>query len=114
MTKTGQNFTMWSGNHVDLTITVYDSTGASKDLSGACGTWALSSTPLSASLVRKTSDAASDIVLSGSSMTVYIVPAETSTLQGAFHHEAQIRDSACKLVTVATGVVYINPKMIGD
>ena len=112
MTKVGQDFEMWAGDNCDVTVTVTDSTGASKDLTSGCVVWALAEAPASASLVRKTSDAASDIAISGCTFTVYLVPVETSALAGNYFHEAQVRDSAGKVSTVTVGNVVINGGVI--
>ncbi len=108
MTKVSQDFELWAGDNCDVTFTITDSTGASKDLTGGSAVWALSEAPASASLVRKTSDAASDVVISGCTFTVYLVPVETSALVGNYFHEAQVRDSASKVSTVTVGNVLIN------
>ncbi len=111
MTKTSQNFTMWSGDHKNLTYIVKDTNSASVDLTGGCVVWCLSDTETGASLVRKTSDSASQVTISGCSFTTYLVPADTSGLAGTYWTEGQFRSSASVTGTVATGLARINGDM---
>lgn len=107
MTKTAQDFEMWSGDHRNLTFIVTDSTGASKDLTDASVIWVLSENPTSASLVKRSTDSGCGITVSGCTFTVSLSPVHTSNLSGYYYHEAQVRDSASNVVTVAVGTARI-------
>lgn len=113
MTRTAQDFTMWSGDHKNLTYTVTDSTGASVNLTGASVAWVLSPGPTSGSLVRLTTDSGSGIAVSGCTFTVSLSPAHTSSLAGQYYYEAQVRDTVANVSTVAVGTAMINFDVAG-
>jgi hypothetical protein len=109
-----QDVTFWSGDHKDLIYTVTNaSTGASVNLTGASGYWVLSNGPTSGSILRLTSDSGSGITVSGCTLTVSLSPAHTTNLAGQYYSEAQIRDSASNVSTVAVGTVTINYDVAG-
>lgn len=104
---------MWSGDHKNLTYTVTDSNGASVILTSACAAWVLANDPASGSLVRLTTDSGSGITISGCTFTVSLSPAHTSGLAGTYYYEAQVRDTASNVSTVATGTAKINYDVAG-
>lgn len=112
-TKTGQDFTIWSGDNKNVTFTVTDSNSASVDLTGACVAWVLSNTPATASIVRLHSDSGCGITVSGCTFTVSLSPTHTSGLAGTYYHEAQVRDSASDISTVAVGTATIKFDVAG-
>lgn len=113
MTKIKQDFTMWSGDHKDLTYTTTDGDSASVDLTGASVYWCLAPDAESGSLVRLTTDSGSGITLSGCTFTVSLSPAHTSGLAGTYYYEAQVRDSETNIGTVAVGNIKINYDVAG-
>lgn len=108
MTRTAQDFEMWSGDHKNLIFTITGSDSASANLTGASAYWVLANDAKSASFARLTSDSGSGITISGCTLTVSLSPAHTASLQGIYYHEAQIRDSGSNVSTVAVGTATIN------
>jgi hypothetical protein len=108
MTTTGQNFEMWSGDHKNLIYTVTDASSASVSLTGASVLWVLSDQINGASLARLTTDSGSGVTVSGCTFTVSLSPVHTSGLAGVYYTEAQVRDSASNVSTVAVGTAKIN------
>ena len=103
---------MWSGDHLDIVVTVSDSTSASKDLTGGSVVWHLSETPTSASLIRRSTDSGCGVSLSGCTFTVSLSPVHTAALAGIYYHEAQVRDSGSNTATVMTGYAKIHKDAI--
>ena len=112
--KTKQNFTMWSGDHKELTFTTTDSDSASVDLTGTSVIWQLSETPTSGSLVKRSTDSGCGISISGCTYTVSLCPTHTSGLVGIYYHESQVRDTGSNVSTVAVGWATINVDAVVD
>lgn len=114
MTKLGQDFTAWSGDHKNLIFTVTNAaTGASADLTGASVIWVLAESPTGGSLVKLTNDSGSGITVSGCTFTVSLSPIHTSGLFGTYYHEAQVKDANSNISTVAVGAAKINYDVAG-
>jgi hypothetical protein len=112
MTSVNQNFVMFSGDDKTLRFTVLDSSSASIDLTGASVTWMLATDDKSASLIKKSTDSGCGISISGCTFDVDLSPSDTDGLTGVYYHEAQVRDSASDLSTVATGWANIKHDLI--
>lgn len=112
MTKTEQNWEMWSGDHKDLTYTVTDADSASVDLTSACVWWMLTDESKTASVLLRTADSGCGITISGCTFTVSLSPADTAGLAGAYYNESQVRTSGSVKGTVATGMGTINKDLI--
>jgi len=110
MTSTGQDFTMYSGDSNVITITVTDSAGAAKDLSGAAIVWSMA--PLVESektTIEKTNASGIAITGDGSAgiFTVTLAAADTAPLRGDYYHEAKITDGSNNVSTVTIGKVTV-------
>ena len=105
---------MWSGDHKNLQVTVYDGDGASIDLSGASVIWMVSEGVEGASLLKRSTDSGCGISVSGSTFTVSLSPAHTSGSAGTLYHEAQVRDGFGDISTVLTGHATIHADAITD
>ena len=114
MTRTNQDFEMWSGDHKNLQVTVYDGDGASIDLSGASVIWLMSEGVEGASLLKRSTDSGCGISVSGSTFTVSLSPTHTSGSAGTLYHEAQVRDGFGNISTVMTGHATIHVDAITD
>lgn len=121
MTTENQNFTMVRGDTKILIITVTDSNGDPVELvkAGLVFTWGFSQLWADDKgfnpppIVEKDSDG-SDIVLSGNTATITILPADTTTpdpLEGNFHHEAEVNDNGV-ISTVTVGIMTIDPDLV--
>jgi len=109
MTKVNQNFTAWSGDDITPRYTVQGAAASiGKDLTGASILWILVDQSSGASLIRKTTDTAGHFTVSGCTFDVNIAASDTSGLAGDYWSEAQVRDSASIIQTVAVGWVTIN------
>lgn len=114
MTKLGQDFIMWSGDHKNLTVTVTNAeTGGSADLTGGSVVWVLAESPTGGSLVKLTNDSGSGVTVSGSTFTVSLSPIHTSGLSGTYYHEAQVIDANNNVSTVTVGAAKINYDVAG-
>lgn len=90
MTKTGQNFDLWSGDDTTLEVTVLDDTGTPVVLTGATLTWKVF-TRLGSMLVVKTNG--NGIAITDAEHGVCVITltaADTDVLNGTYHHELQM------------------------
>lgn len=102
MTEVSQDFKMWAGDHRNLQFTVTGSDGSGQDLTGTSIKWVLKESVDSASLILKQTSG-SGITVSGSVMTVALVPADTTNLAGQYYHEAEVTDGAGNVSTTSVG-----------
>lgn len=111
MTKTNQDFTMWSGDDKTLTITVTDANDVVVDLTGASAlVWILKrSKHAAAILVTKGLGAGVTITDAENGIfTVDLNPADTAALtQNNYYHEAQITDASGNISTLLIGTANI-------
>ena len=107
MTTLSQNIEMWAGDYKDLIVTITGSDGAGYDLTGASITWVLEEAPASGSLIKK-QISGSGVVISTSTVTISLSPADTSGLAGMYYHEAEALDSASRVSTLFVGTLKIH------
>lgn len=93
MAETGQDFEMYQRTNFDLIVPITKKIdGSPLDLTGASITWALRQRMKSTSnLIMKTTP--SQITVSGNTLTVHLIPSDTTTLVGSFFHECKMTDS---------------------
>jgi hypothetical protein len=103
------DFTMYSGDTVNVAVTITDSNGDAVDLTGATSSWVLTSFSGSTVYVTKSSGAGT-ITYGGVSTnvaTVALTASDTDDLDGIFRHELEIVDSTNNVSTVCVGTVVI-------
>lgn len=94
-------FEMYSGDTRTLTVTVRDTSGAAVDLTGATARWALAKKVGQAALVSKSTGSGIELTdAANGEFTVTLDPADTADLVGDYWHEAEVTDSAGRVVTV--------------
>ena len=113
-TKPGEltpvDFVMRSGDDQIIEVTVKDESDVVVDLTGAAAIkWGLYDGPvLGVEQAVKTVGSGVTIVdAANGRFDIAIDPADTSSLEGRFHHEAEITDSASKIRTVMVGTATI-------
>jgi hypothetical protein len=94
-----QNFSVYSGNNKDITLTIKDEAGNTLPLNGATLRWMM--TNGTTTVTKQYPN------LSGNSCTIKLVPADTEGLSGNFKHEAELTDSLGNVSTVVTGTVSV-------
>lgn len=104
MTKRNQNFDMFAGDTKDIIVTMTDST----NLSGASVKWSLRRGGARGPLVASKTTS-SGVTTSGTSFTVRLSSADTSSLVGQFYHEAEVTDVSGNVSTVTIGEIKIEP-----
>ena len=103
-----QNFTMYSGDTQDITVTVVDDDSASVAMTGMSIEWVMARAPGQTAVVTKTTDD-SDITISGNTFSFTIDPADTTSLDGRYYHEAEATDGGGDIATVMVGWITIVP-----
>jgi hypothetical protein len=86
-----QNFEMYAGDTLDITVTLTDAEGAPLDLTGLTLWWGM------ADIVRQVDE----------SLVIHLVPADTEALIGAQRHQLRAIDISGRVETLLTGVVRI-------
>lgn len=115
MTKTAQNYTIYAGDTVELSVSVTDSiTGAAKNITGATIKWVLYNSRSSTATLTKTT--ASGITITDGVGGLYIItatPVETAAITpDIYYHESEITDSGGRVSTVFTGNITVKPSRI--
>lgn len=113
MTAKNQNFEMFCGDTHELPVTVRDSSGALKDITGAAVAWALAkSVKCDPEFTKATGSGIALTDPSNGLFTVTLNPADTLNLcPGDYYHEAEVTDSSGRVVTVMTGRVRLLPSI---
>lgn len=110
MTEERQDITadFYAGNKKDIRVTVRNSDGSAKDLTGAEVTYVIFTDPGKPVLVK--SSARSQITLTnpvGGVFTVHILAFDTLGLSGTYRHQANVVDAAGVEETVMSGKIVI-------
>lgn len=111
--RTHQNFELRQGDQRNVVITVYDSTGALLDLTGASLTWVLITSEWGELLLSKTVDNGITIAPNQTSnkgeLTVSLLPADTASLEPrAYTHQLRATQPAGPPELVTDGEVTLN------
>lgn len=100
-----QDFEMFSGDDFDIVVTVRDTAGVAKNLTGTTAVvWNLAKRAGGTALLSKT--LGSGVVLTtplSGVLTITLAPADTAGLAGPYYHEVQLVDAAAKKMTVLRG-----------
>ena len=96
--KAQQNFEMWSGDTVDITVTVTDAAGAPLDLTGVTLYWGMGD------IVKVSPDG----ITTDDEVVIHLLPEDTVRLSGGHKHQLRGVDSTGRVETFLTGVVRIN------
>jgi hypothetical protein len=109
MASTAQDATIWSGDDVDLQITVTDpATDTPKQLQGASVRWVLFDRRAGQIVLTKTTGAGITLTNAAAGIfTVALDAADTDALAGVYTHEAQVTDAGGRKSTVTTGTLTI-------
>ncbi len=94
-------------------FSVTGSGGAGEDVTGASIVFVVFNSPTGSSVLRKTTDTAGNVTISGSTVDINISSSDTSSLVGDYYHELQVRRASDgKIQTAAVGWVTINRDLI--
>ena len=108
-----QSLSVKSGDTLKLPITVKDSAGAIKDLTGASAIFTIARAVLTAALITKT--VGSGITISAPAtgvLDVLIDAADSDALDGTYYFECEVTDQAGDKATVAFGFITYNADQI--
>ena len=101
MGKLDQNFTTWKGNYRRIDFYIEDVS----TVTGGTASWAMSLSDTGTTLITK-STAAGSITLSGKTVSVFLHPNDTSSLDaGTYYHELRLVDVLGEPSTPAIGFV---------
>ncbi len=103
---TTQDINLFSGNTVDLIVTVTDANGVAIDLSGATISYIIVSSD-GQTLLTKTNAEAAEISCIVNVITIYLLPADTASVNGFYTHDLEITDASGNVVTSMNGSVII-------
>ena len=104
------NFEIREGKHKDLVLTIRDSAGNAKNVTGATVTFKLKRTRESAvDVVSLSSDTAAIEVAvpANENVTIHFTPTETTGLVGSYVYEVAAVDAASKEATTNYGVITV-------
>ena len=114
MTEAAQNFEMVIGNDMDVEITVKDTAGAIKDITGATVKFAVA--PSRADTVSFTKATPTEITIAvgtDGKFVVHIDPADTTSLaEGVYVFEAETTDASGNIVAVTLGRILLYKSII--
>lgn len=100
-TLRNQNFTIASGDDLDLVIVVRAADRCTRvDLTNATALWVLAEAQGDRPRVSKE---ATITDAENGEVTVYLEPSDTERLCGTFHHELQLKDALGKTTTAMVG-----------
>lgn len=106
MTKEAQNIKVYTGDTLDLNVTVYaGDTNSHKNIAGCNVRWVLYDPDGTGVMLTKTTDDAITIIdgLNGE-LIIALVPADTRLINpGSYRHEAEITDASGNVSTILTG-----------
>lgn len=105
MTQKNQDFEMYAGDTKKINVTATEN-GSPMDLTGATIKWGIVKN--SVKVVSK--DLTNGISITnplGGNFTITLNPADTSTINGNYYHEAEVTDSVGNISTIMTGVIKI-------
>lgn len=110
MTRTNQDFTMWSGDSKVLEVTVTDADGDAVNLTGASIDYVMQD---DADISKSVGDGISiTSPATGGLFEITLDPSDTTALAGDYHHECEVTDSSDNVSTVFVGTVTINVDLI--
>ena len=96
--KAQQNFEMWSGDTVDITVTLTDDMGAPLDLTGITLFWGMGD-------ILKVSP---DGIITDEAVVIHLLPEDTVGMEGGHKHQLRGVDTTGRIETFMSGVVRIN------
>jgi hypothetical protein len=106
MAETNQNFSMYQGETKNLVVNVTKEDGTALDLTGSTVTWALRQRMSSMSnLITKSTP--NQITISSNTLTVHLIPSDTTSLKGSFYHECKMTDTSGNVSELFTGLATI-------
>jgi hypothetical protein len=91
MAQVNQNFEMYAGDTMDITVTLTDALGAPLDIAGLTLWWGM------ADIVKQVDE----------TLVIHLVPEDTEALTGAQRHQLRAIDPSGRVETLLTGVVRI-------
>lgn len=106
MTATGQNFTMYQGDTLELEVTVTDPTNndAVVDLTNCSLTWVLYRQNQAGVILTKTVGSGITITdASNGEFKITLDPSDTLNLYGLYRHESELKDPTNKISTLFIG-----------
>ena len=107
MPAVDQDFTIYAGNDVALTVTL---DGDADSLTGAEIRWWVAPTKWSPAIIRLSSD--DEQIEVDTSFAITLTAADTDGKPGIYYHEAEIIDSQGRVSTILTGSMTIRPTIV--
>jgi hypothetical protein len=110
MTAVNQNFSMTAGDSKNVVITVSNDEGIALNLTGASVKWALKKrvTSTENELYKTNTDGITITDAANGVITIKLVPVDTTTLNGTYHHECEVTDANGNVSTVTVGSASIS------
>jgi hypothetical protein len=94
----------YSGDSLDLVVTVKNDDGDVVDISGADATWVLAPSEGRPSVVEKTTGSGISLTdAANGEVTISIDPSDTENKEGLYYHELQITDDTGNVSTALSG-----------
>lgn len=109
-----RDFSMFAGDDLTLTVTVKETDGTATTITSAAISWKASKSNSKTAAITKSTAAGGVTITNGAGgiFTVSLDPADTTSLEGDYIHEAQITFSNGDVRTVLRGVMTIEPELI--
>lgn len=105
MGKLAQDFTTWKGNYRRIDFYIEDVSS----VTGGTAEWVMANSSTGTTRIWKSSTGATDITLSGKTVSVFLQPSDTNDASGIaagqYYHELWLEDIAGQPSTPAIGTV---------
>ena len=107
MTATGQNFTIYQGDHKQVYVTTYEEDGITNLNILSCDiNWVMYKRYPENIVLTKTTASGITITTAASGIfLISLVPVDTENLLGEYNHEAELTDQAGNISTIMVGKV---------
>jgi hypothetical protein len=114
MTATAQDFTIYKGDTLVITVTVTNSAGAAKDLTSASIEWSAGHSPDRPANITKTTAEGGGVSITnaaGGIFTITLTATDTAAMDDVYFHRAQVTDSGSNVSTVLTGWITVKENL---
>ncbi len=106
------NKSMRSGVDKVMPFSAVDNDGVAVTVTGGSATYEIATSRRATSSLVSLTSGAGDITLTGTTVTVTLVPTDTDNLDGSYYHELEVVDAAGAVLTGFTGTIIVRKNLI--
>ena len=114
MTQINQDFTTYSGDDLDLRVTVRSSINSNPvDITGVSATWVAKRSPDAPAVITKTTGSGITLTTpTTGQLTITLASSDTADITGDLLHELQVVDVGGKVSTVMRGRMRVKQRLV--